>query len=356
MFGSAMDGTCLALLVRMAIPICIQAERECPRTGRGRKPEIPDWVIAVLIMIVVVKKKKTKSAQYRYLLKHRRELMKCLDTDRFPSRSTYFDRYRRAHELFAAAIRIQGVLAISAGLADPDSVAVDKSIIPTRGPRWNRRQVARGRIPLGADLEATWTYSKYHGWILGYSYEVVVTTGKNGVIWPILASSDPACWQAARTFPAKIRQLPAGVRYVLADSGFDSNHHGEAIEWDPHGRHTGRRFLCPQIYRRGENRRPQSPPRESGSRAIHRQRREQRRRFFKTPRGQRLYRRRSQTVEPFNDWVKSRFELHNRVWHRGLNNNRTQLLAAIFCYQLLLRYNHSKKRYNGQIQWILDAL
>ena len=61
MFASAMDGTCLALLVRMAIPICMQAEHECPRTGRGRKPEIPDWVIAVLIMIVVVKKKKTKS-------------------------------------------------------------------------------------------------------------------------------------------------------------------------------------------------------------------------------------------------------------------------------------------------------
>ena len=42
-----------------------------------------------------------------------------------------------------------------------------------------------------ADLEATWTYSSYHGWVLGYSYEVVVTAGKNGPVWPLLASADP---------------------------------------------------------------------------------------------------------------------------------------------------------------------
>ena len=39
------------------------------------------------------------------------------------------------------------------------------------------------------------------------------------------------------------------------------------------------------------------------------------------------------------------------VWHRGLDNNMTQLLAALFTYQLLLRYNRRKHRYNGQIQW-----
>jgi hypothetical protein len=33
------------------------------------------------------------------------------------------------------------------------------------------------------------------------------------------------------------------------------------------------------------------------------------------------------------------FELEH-VWHRGLDNNRTQVLAAIFAYQVLLRYNH----------------
>ena len=49
MASHAKDGTCLAVLVQMAIPICQQAEREHPRTGRGRKPKIAEWVMAVLI-------------------------------------------------------------------------------------------------------------------------------------------------------------------------------------------------------------------------------------------------------------------------------------------------------------------
>ena len=32
------------------------------------------------------------------------------------------------------------------------------------------------------------------------------------------------------------------------------------------------------------------------------------------------------------------------------------LLAALFGYQLLLRYNHRGGRSNGQVQWILDTL
>jgi hypothetical protein len=109
-------GTCLASLVKMAVPLCQQAERECPRTGPGRRPEIADWVLAVLIMVAIVKRKKSKSAQYRFLDEHQRELLELLGTDQFPARSTYFDRYRRAHQLFAAAIKLQGERAICEGI------------------------------------------------------------------------------------------------------------------------------------------------------------------------------------------------------------------------------------------------
>ncbi len=86
------------------------------------------------------------------------------------------------------------------------------------------------------------------------------------------------------------------------------------------------------------------------------QHRQQRIAFYQSPAGQRLYRRRVQAVKPFNEWFKALFDLNDRVWHRGLSNNQTQILAAIFCYQLLLRYNHCKGRQNGQVQWILDTL
>jgi len=352
----AKEGTCLAELVAMAIPICQQAERAHPRTGPGRRPEIPDWVLLVLIMVAVLKGRQSKSSQYRYLWAHRDELLAWLGTSRFPSRSTYFDRYRRCWRLWEVVIGIEGQRVVRYGLVNARCVAVDQSVVRARGPSWNQRQLARGEVPRGADLEATWTYSKYHGWVLGYSYEVVVSAEKNGPVWPLLASANPAHWQPARTFPQKIKHLPPKVRYVLADAGYDSNANGEAIEYDAQDRPTGRRFLCPQIYRRGEHRRPQHPRVEKGVRKQRRQRRKNRNEFFQRPWAKRLFRRRSLTVEPFNDWLKTRFNLHEHAWHHGLDNNRTQLLAAIFCYQMLLRYNRSRGHNHGQIQWILDAL
>lgn len=96
MRNCAKEGTCLAALVAAAIPVCQQAQRECPRTGPGRKPEIADWVMAVLIMVAVMKRRKSKSAQYRFLHEQRDLLMTRLGVDRFPARSTYFDRYPRS--------------------------------------------------------------------------------------------------------------------------------------------------------------------------------------------------------------------------------------------------------------------
>src|SRR3974377_1607686 len=79
----ARNGTRLATWVRMALPLFREAERQCPRTGPGRKPQIPDWLIAVLIMIAVLKRKKSKSAQYRYLTEHRAGIAEGVGPGRF---------------------------------------------------------------------------------------------------------------------------------------------------------------------------------------------------------------------------------------------------------------------------------
>ena len=63
----AKAGTVLSALVKMAVPLLQEAERQCPRTGPGAKPKVPDWLIGVWIMVAVVKRKKSKSAQFRYL-------------------------------------------------------------------------------------------------------------------------------------------------------------------------------------------------------------------------------------------------------------------------------------------------
>lgn len=352
----AEGGTHLAALVRMALPLCKQAERDHPRTGPGRKPDHPDWLLAVLIMVAVLKRKKSKSAQFRFLSEYQRELKQMLGIAALPARSTYFDRYHRAHELFAHAIKLQGEKAIAEGIADPKSIAVDKSLVAARGPLWHKSDRQKNRIPKGlrgVDRDSAWGCSKHNGWVQGYSYEVVVSATKQSTVFPLLASADTACAKETTTFEPKIDHLPEKTEQVLADSGYDSNHVAERIEWEEGRRRTQRRFLCPEN-RRGSQ--PQSksttkPPRNESHR-----RRQQRRKFYQSSRGHRLYARRCQTVEPFNEWFKTLFELDDRVWHRGLENNQTQLLAAIFTYGLLVRYNHRQGYKNGQIRWIIDLL
>jgi hypothetical protein len=93
-------------------------------------------------------------------------------------------------------------------------------------------------------------------------------------------------------------------------------------------------------------RKPVEPRNESHRRRL------ARRMYYRSRRGKAIYPRRSQTVEPF----KSLFELEERVWHRGLENNHTQLLAARFAYSLLARHNHRRGNENGKIRWIMDTL
>ncbi len=351
----AKEGPSVERLVKLATPLLQEAERQSPRKGPGAKPKLPDWLIAALIMIAILTGRKTKSAQYRFLTAKRGEIADWLRDSRFLSRSGYFRRYRRAYQVYAAAMRLQAEQAIAEGVTNPKDAAVDKSLIEAQGPPWHQRDRQAGKIPAGVDQQAAWGYSEHDGWVYGYSYEVVVSSTPGTTVFPLFASVDTASACETQTFAEKIEQLPADTRSVSADAGYDANHLGERIEYDEHGRRTGRRFLCPENPRNAG--RPQTKPcHADASRARSRQRRRQRRKFLQSPRGRRLYARRKKTVEPFNQWFKSLFALDNRVWHRGLDNNRTEILAAIFAYQLLVRYNHRRGNRNGQLRWIMDAL
>lgn len=347
---------CLDELIAIAIPYCKAAEADCARTGPGRRPEIPDWVMAVLIMAATFKKKKSKNAQFRWIVSHQKYLMAKLNINRLPARSTYYDRFQRTHRIFAAAVRRLGQAAVRYGWADASVVSVDKSLLSARGPKWWKSDRQKKRLPLpGIDQDSQFGFSSHHGWVQGYSFEVVVSCGKNRVVWPLLASADAANLSEHRSFEHKIPHLPPTTRYILADAGYDNGRFAEQIEWSQQ-RRTGRRFLCP-LNSRGFPK-ELSPRRPNESKAVYgqRQRRAQRHKYFQRPEAKRKYRLRALSVEPFNEWFKSAFEFSQTVWHRGLNNNRTQILAAIFAYQVMLRYNQKRGQSNGKIRPILDAL
>lgn len=342
-------------LVSIAVPLCQQADDACPRKGPGKPPEFPDWAVAVLILIAVVQRKKSKSSQYQYLKGRDELLVKMLGMDRFPVRSTYFDRYRRAWQLLQKAIELEGAHAIRRGWVDARCIAVDKSLIAARGPVWHQHRGKRRRVR-GADGDAGWGKSEYDGWVYGYGYEVVVSACKTSTVWPLLASADPANRSESISFREKIPQLPGSTQHVLADKAYDADDTCETIEWNSDGKRTGRRFVCPLIQRANARKTPRTAWRRTRARQQRRRHRQERAAFCKSPRGRKLYARRRQTVEPFNSWLKELFELTDRVWHRGLQNNRTQLLAAILAYQLLLHINRRRRVHNGRIKWILDTL
>jgi hypothetical protein len=340
--------------VVLAMRSCQQAEKSCPRTGRGRKPVVPDWVIGTLVVVAVAARRKTKSAQFRYSWAHAEEL-KALGVWPLPKRSAFFDRYLRAWRLLQVAIACEGKLAVKQKWADAESVSADKSLIAAQGPPAHRRNGRPCRVR-GADLEAGWGKSEYDGWVYGYGYEAIVSSGKRGPIWPLLASVEPANRHESQMIREKVPYLPRQTKAVLADKAYDADDLTEAIEWRTDGRRTGRRFVCPLIQRSTARR----PPRKAWRRTRERQTRQAHRRaraaFLKSRTGQRLYARRRVTAEPFNAWLKERFQLQQHVWHRGLNNNRTQILAAIQSYQLVLHLNQVHRRSAGSITWLIDVL
>jgi hypothetical protein len=307
--------------------------------------------------VAILKKRKSKSAQYRFLWDHRLKLQRWLGLNRFPARSTYFERYAQAHRLLAPAIILQGRQAIREGLATARCVAIDKSLLSARGrpgPGRQRRLRATATDLRGVDRQANWGFSPYHGWVYGYSYEVLTTADRGSVHLPLVASAGVASTSEYVTAGAKIHHLPPSTRFVLADGGYDSNVLGDAVEWDDKSRRTGRRFLCPRNRRTGRGR-------PTSWRTARKEREAQHRRwdridFYENPRGRKIYAQRGQSVEPLHERLKSLFELNPRVWHRSLGNNQTQLLGMVFCYQLLLRYNHHCERHNAKVQWILECL
>lgn len=348
--------TPLRHLINLAVPICRRAEAWLPPPGPGRPVEIPAWAIAVLILVALAKQRTSKSAQYRYLAAHAPMLVRRLGLDRFPARSTYFARYRTASVLLSEALARHTAHAAARGHINVRCVASDKTLVAAAGRPWHKAQRARGERPPRADGDASWSRSEHDGWVYGYGLEAIVTAPRQGVVWPLLGSVEPGHVREARTFPAKVPRLPGRTRYVLVDMGYDSNALGEAVEYDGSGRPLGRRLVGPQQRRHNRYGGRRRVWRETRRRRRRREHRARRREFYETKFGRRLYKRRGQTVEPFFGHFKDLFGLDEHVWHAGLGNNRTQILAALVLYQILLVYNRIKGHDDAEVKWILDQL
>jgi hypothetical protein len=135
------------------------------------------------------------------------------------------------------------------GVTDATTAAVDNSRIAARGPPWHASDRKRNRIPKGrhgVDQHSDRGRSQNDGWVQGYRVEVVVSSEKGTTVFPLLASAGTANVKETQSFDARIDDPHESTKDVAADSGYDSNHLAERIEWTEEETGTSHRFLCPE--------------------------------------------------------------------------------------------------------------
>lgn len=174
-----------------------------------------------------------------------------------------------------------------------------------KGPVWHRKQKELGIIPdrlRGIDKEATWCTSKSDGWIYGHGSFSLVTHGTPFVgcfQWMLNSGNE------AKRFWVEAGGLRSLVSHVCMDSKADdqdlyrefSKQRGMQLVTYPNAKHN------------------KTPERRKMIRAL------------KNKKLRRIYRERSQTVEPMQGLIKELFDLE-RCWMRGDESNRW-LFAAM---------------------------
>ncbi len=209
----AKAGTSLEALVKLAMPLLREAERQCPRTGPGAKPIIPD---SIRWSVDYGGCAETKEDQVRPISFRNRQ--------REPPPDSRPHR-RKAVPPREARFSV-GIDAVIGSLRRPSSGKGSKAIpwsrssTPARSPggqepgslpevvRGTSTKRKRGRFPGIVDREAAWGYSEHHGWVYGYAEGEVVSCKRKNTVFPLLASRwEPGCARMVRTFAEKIDHL-----------------------------------------------------------------------------------------------------------------------------------------------------
>lgn len=181
----------------------------------------------------------------------------------------------------------------------------DKMMNRALGPVWHRKQKELGMIPeglRGLDREATWCTSKSDGWVYGHGSFCLVTHDIPFV----------GCFQWMRNSGNEAKRLwreVGGLRGLVRHVCMDS----KADDQDLYREFLKQRGMQLVTYPNAKH--DKSPQRREMIRTL------------KKKSLRRIYRERSQTVEPMQGLIKELFELE-RCWMRGDASNRW-LFAAM---------------------------
>lgn len=203
---------------------------------------------------------------------------------------------------------------VTDGFADMSITAADSTAIYAMNQRvWHKSSIKEGMVPHhGIDTDARWGFARTKGWVFGYKLHMSCSTGNLAV--PLSAHITGANVYDNQAYHSLIEPLQ-NVRYVVADAGYDDH------KLYDHTRQKGIRLICPiRRYRRTKGER---------LKLIE---------FYKSEKGQRIYKNRSISVEPLFQCIKDAFGI-SVAPVRGFENVQSYVMMCVFVYQIAAYYN-----------------
>ena len=186
----------------------------------GRPKSYADNSLIVLFAILPLKGIHSFKAQHRWLKIHPHWLLRC-HLQRVPSRSTLSRRYKQlTHQLEMFIVYLGNMSIPLIPNLSPEVVYQDKSLFKAKCPVWHQKDKNANRLPKGlraVDTDASWSRSKYHGWVYGYGLHLTVC--REGL--PLMSVADTACVSERAILDQQIeKMLEQNVGYIVADAGY----------------------------------------------------------------------------------------------------------------------------------------
>lgn len=307
------------------------------RPKRGHPYDYSEAVMLRVFLLMVLKKIKQFAVLHRYLLAHPVERAAC-GLARMPDESTLRKRLKTLTPVVKRQIVAGGRALLKQGVCSPDLVAIDKKMIEAQGPLWHQSDRKQNRIPeglRGVDRDSAWSYSHYRGWVQGYGSHIAVTATAGTAITPVWADFTTNTAAEANVAASLAQCLPAGVKKVLGDMGYDDPQLRRTIE--RYDNHLLERCLIVPI-----NVKKNTPAKRRRYASLYQN-------------SQSLFGRRKVSIEPFFDRLDQCFDIEP-AWMKRLANNASIGLLWVAAYQLLMLYLHEQGDNPEHVKPLVDIL
>ncbi len=261
-------------------------------------------------------------------LPYNRKVMKACGLSKLsmPCRRTFDRRLKTTSVDIIGRISTMGNLFVLEGIVKPFIIAIDSTLIRANKDNvWHKSSMKKGIVPRsGIDTDARWGFSHTRGWVFGYKLHVISSTGS--LIVPLSANVTTANVQDNQVYDELTSSLLLSpetikkIHYMVADPGYDDHTLYELSTI------LGFQLVCPV-------RRYRNTPVE----------RLQLIDFYESALGQVIYSKRSTSVEPLIEHIKSIFRI-DPLPARGYDKVSTIVLLSVLLYQILVYYNYKTQK------------